>query len=256
MENEPLLYKVENKTAFFTINREEKRNSLTPRAITLFLEYLEKARNDDQVNSICITGAGDKAFCTGAELGDAMAGGQDDAFRDYAALLETLSAFPKPVVGRVNGFCLAGGMGLMLACDLVVAVETAQFGTPEVNVGLFPMMIGALIFRNVSRKKAMEMILLGERMGAEEARKMDMINRVVPGGDLDDAVERILAKLNAKSPIGMKMGKEAFSGMAEMELGQALEYLSGKLREVAMTEDAKEGITAFMEKRKPVYRGR
>ncbi len=152
---------------------------------------------------------------------------------------------------RVNGACMAGGMGLMLACDIVIAKNDAKFGTPEVNVGLWPMMIGALIFRNVLRKKAMEMILLGERLTADQALNMGLITRVVLPEELDEEVTQILKTLTAKSPIGMKIGKEAFYAMADMPLEEAVDFLSGKIAEVAATEDAREGITAFIEKRKP-----
>jgi enoyl-CoA hydratase/carnithine racemase len=144
----------------------------------------------------------------------------------------------------------------MLACDIVIASETAKFGTPEVNVGLWPMMIGAVIFRNALRKKAMEMVLLGERFGAEQAVKMGLITRAVPRDKLEEEVSRVLQSLAQKSPIGMKIGKEAFYAMADMPFEQALDFLSGKIAEVAATEDAKEGITAFIEKRKPVFKGK
>lgn len=256
MEDTPLLYSVEDHIATFTINREPRRNSLNHEAIRLFLKHLDEAEKDNEVYAICITGAGDKAFCTGAELGSAMTGDGQDAFADYAGLLKKMAGYSKPVVGRIRGYCLAGGMGLMLGCDLVIASDDARFGTPEVNVGLFPMMIGALIFRNVRKKKAMEMVLLGERMDAKSALEMGLINRVVPTASLDNEVNSVLRSLTEKSPIGMRIGKEAFYAMADMPLEEALDYLSGKLMEVAGTEDAKEGITAFIEKRKPNFTGK
>jgi enoyl-CoA hydratase/carnithine racemase len=147
-------------------------------------------------------------------------------------------------------------MGFMLACDIVIAADDAKFGTPEVNVGLWPMMIGALIFRNVLQKKAMEMILLGERMTAQEALAMGLITRIVPVGNLDEEVKNVLKTLVSKSPIGMRIGKQAFYGAANMPLKDALNYLSDKLKEVVSTEDAREGITAFIEKRPSVFTGR
>ncbi|MCP4138100.1 MAG: enoyl-CoA hydratase [bacterium] len=256
MSEEHLLYTVENNIGYVTINREAKRNSLSAQAISLFLEYLDQAESDSEVRAIMVTGAGDRAFCTGAELGDSMSGDGKETFANYAKLLNRLYSFPKPTVARIKGYCLAGGMGFMLACDIVIASDDSKFGTPEVNVGLWPMMIGALIFRNVMRKKAMEMMLLGERMSADEALAMGLITRVVPAASLEDAVNAVLKTLAAKSPIGMKIGKNAFSGMEGMPVEEALKYLSGQLAEVASTEDAREGITAFIQKREPVFQGK
>jgi enoyl-CoA hydratase/carnithine racemase len=259
MNESHLLYRVEDDIAYFMINRERQRNALSVEALNLFLEHLDDAERDESVRVICITGAGDRAFCSGADLGGGMGkSGQDgmEAFKNYARLLKRLNGFPKPTVARVNGSCVAGGTGLMLACDIVIATDTAKFGTPEVNVGLFPMMIGALIYRNVLRKKAMEMVLLGERLTAHEAREIGMITRVVPPGDLDDEVKKVLRALAKKSPIGMKIGKEAFYAMADMPFEEALDFLAQKLAEVAATEDAVEGITAFIEKREPVFKGK
>jgi enoyl-CoA hydratase/carnithine racemase len=144
----------------------------------------------------------------------------------------------------------------MLACDIVIAADNAKFGTPEVNVGLFPMMIGALIYRNVLRKKAMEMVLLGERFTAEQALEMGLVSRVVPADELDAEVDATLQKLAGKSPIGIKIGKEAFYAMADMPFEAAVDFLAGKIAEVASTEDAWEGITAFLEKRPPIFKGK
>ena len=251
-----VLYRLEDHVAHITINRDEQRNTITVEAIALFLSYLDRAEADQAVRAVLITGAGEKAFCTGAQLGDGVSAEGKKAFEDYARLLKRLATFPKPTVARVKGFCLAGGMGFMLACDIVIASEDSRFGTPEVNVGLWPMMIGALIFRNVPRKKAMEMILLGERLDAQAALDMGLITRVAPVDKLDGEVNTILQNLAAKSPIGIKLGKQAFQESAEMSLEEALDKLAMKFLAVASTEDAREGITAFIEKRKPKFTGR
>ena len=256
MSESPLLYSVENNVAHLTINRETQRNAISLETIDLFLKYLDTAETDENARVILISGAGEKAFCSGADLGGAADGTIQQGFKRYAGLLTRLSGYPKPVVARVNGACMAGGMGLMLACDIVIAKHDAKFGTPEVNVGLWPMMIGALIFRNAMRKKAMEMILLGERLTAEQALEMGLITRVVPSDELDREVTQIVQNLAAKSPIGMKIGKEAFYAMADMPFEEAVDFLSGKIAKVAATEDAREGITAFLEKRKPEFKGK
>ncbi len=258
MSEGELFYRVEKNVGYFTINREAKRNSISPDVITSFLKYLDEAEADAEVRAVCVTGAGDRAFCSGADLGGAIEGGETGAsgFSYYAKLLKRIASFPKPTVARVNGYCLAGGMGFMLACDIVIATKDAKFGTPEVNVGLWPMMIGALIFRNAPRKKAMEMILLGEKLGADKAVEMGLITRAVPRDKLDDEVGGVLAGLAGKSPIGMKIGKDAFYKSAHLPLDEALDYLAERLVEVTATEDAVEGITAFIQKRPPLFKGK
>ncbi len=259
MQDDHLLYDVKDHIAYFTINRQQQRNAISVSALALFHAYLDQAENDGNVRVLCITGAGDKAFCSGADLAGNIGNNASAAlaaFKSYARLLKRLSGFSKPTVARVNGACIAGGTGFMLACDIVIASSKATFGTPEVNVGLFPMMIGALIFKNVLRKKAMEMVLLGEKITASQALDMGLITRMVEPEKLDTAVNEILTALAAKSPIGMKIGKNAFYTASDMPFEQALDFLADKLAEVASTQDAVEGITAFLEKRPPVFVGK
>lgn len=260
MEKKDLIYQLKNAVAWISINRTSQRNAISIQAIDLFLNALEQAQKDSNVRAVCITGIGDKAFCSGADLSGSM--NTDDkktvqeSFQKYSDLLFKLSTFPKPTVAKINGYCLAGGTGFMLASDIVIARSDTKFGTPEVNVGLFPMMIGALIFRNVPRKKAMEMILLGEKLSANQALDMGMLTRIVPYEQLDYEVDQVLKKLCEKSPLSIKMGKKAFIEAEQKPLKDAIAFLSQKLLEVASTEDAIEGISAFLEKRPPVFKGK
>jgi len=225
--------------------------------MTEFLAHLDRAESDDEVRVVCIAGAGG-TFCAGADLGGAF--NQDEegflpGAREFARLLARLAGFGKPTVAKVHGPCLAGGLGLMLACDIVVAADEAWFSAPEVNVGIFPMMVGALLFRNVGRKKAMELVLTGRRVAAAEAEAMGLITQVVAAAALDSRVEETVALLGEKSPSALRMGKEAFHAMADMPFEEAMDFLCGELGRVVATEDAAEGMAAFREKRKPRFGG-
>ena len=257
--NDDLLYEVRNATAFMTINRESRRNAISQEMITAFLDYMDKAKQDEDVRAVCITGAGEKAFCAGADLTVTLAIEGEERLsgpKNYAQLLKKMAHFGKPLVARVNGPCLAGGLGLMLSCDIVIARKDAFFCTPEVNVGIFPMMIGALLYRNVGRKKAMDMVLTGRRIPAPEAEIMGLISRAVEPERLDDEVQETLKTLTSKSPVGNRIGKEAFWAMIDMPFEQAVDYLCEALGRVISTEDAKEGMMAFIEKREPKFEGK
>lgn len=249
----PLIYDLSNHIATLTINRPERRNALNAELIELLLDRLDAAAADPEVRVVVLTGAGERAFCAGADLGGGV-GGQGTTH--YADLLKKIVHFPKPTVARVNGYCLAGGMGLMLACDIVIAHGEAQFGTPEVNVGLWPSMISALIYRNILPKHALPMILLGERFGVRKAFEMGFLSEVVAVEELDQRIHEIAGALAAKSPIGMRLGKASYVAMQGMPLDEALDFLSKELTKVAATADAAEGIAAFMEKRKPNFTGK
>ncbi len=257
MSNGDIVYEVKQAAARMTINREARGNAISLELIDQFLRHLDKAEADEEVRVVCITGAGEKAFCSGADLATSFTG-QDYVVgaRKYVTLLKRMAAFPKPLVARVNGNCLAGGLGLMLSCDMVYAREGAKFGTPEVNVGLFPMMIGALIFRNCLRKKALEMIYTGRMISATEAEKMGLITRALPPDQFENAIEETLMTVAAKAPLAIKIGRSALASAEDRDLESALDYLCFRLGEVIETEDALEGLTAFMEKRKPVWKGR
>ena len=256
---EDLLCEIRENTAFLTINRESRRNALSREMISAFLDRLERLERDPDVRAVCITGAGDKAFCSGADLAVTLSGVQEDRLtgpRKYAALLKNMAAFGKPLVARVNGSCLAGGLGLMLSCDIVIARDDASFFTPEVNVGIFPMMVGAMLYRHVGRKKAVDMVLTGRRISAPEAERLGLITRAVEPERLDQEVEETLRTLTSKSPIGTRIGKEAFRTMSDMPFDEAVDYLCEALGRIISTEDAQEGMKAFLEKRQPVFKGK
>jgi enoyl-CoA hydratase len=257
--SEDLLYEVKDGTAFLTINREARRNAISQEMITAFTDYLDKADRDEDVRVVCITGSGEKAFCSGADLAVTLAGEKEERLagpRNYAELLKRMAGFGKPLVARVNGPCLAGGIGLMLSCDIIIARNDTFFRTPEVNVGIFPMMVGALLYRNVGRKKAIDMVLTGRKIPAPEAESMGLITRTVEPEQLNDEVGETLQLLASKSPIGLRIGKEAFHAMGDMPFEEAVDYLCEALGRAISTEDAMEGMTAFIEKRKPNFKGK
>ena len=257
--SEDLLYEVRDRTGFLTINCEYKRNAIDQKMITGFVDYLDKIDRDESVHAVCITGEGEMAFCSGADLTTKLGRESEDPLsgpKKYATLLKRMARFGKPLVARVNGPCLAGGIGLMLSCDIVIARNDTFFCTPEVNVGLFPMMIGALIYRNMGRKKAMDMVLTGRRILAPEAEALGLISRAVDPECLDEEVQETLKILTSKSPIAMRMGKEAFRNMSDMSFENAVDHLCEALGMVMFTEDAAEGMMAFRQKRKPRFKGK
>jgi len=256
-ETKDLLFEVDHAVGIITLNREEKRNAINGEIIELFNKYLDEIENNPAIRVVLITGAGDKVFCSGADLGGAIGGGTPvDSAMHYAKLLQRMTNFSKPMVAKLNGHCLAGGMGLMLACDIVYAKENIKIGTPEVKVGLFPMMIGALIFKNANRKKALEMIYTADLLPPEKAEQMGLITRVYQADELDQAVDSCLAKICRNAPLAIQLGRQAFAEVEDMPFEKALERLCHKLGEVIQTEDAMEGLAAFMQKRKPEWQGK
>ena len=257
MSDPDLLFDVRDHVAWLVLNRPSRGNAISLAMLDLFDGCLDRAQADPEVRALCITGAGDRAFCSGADLGTAHeGGGLLAAARKYASLIERLQGFPKPIVARLNGHCLAGGMGLMLSCDIVYAHAGIRIGTPEVKVGLFPMMIGALIFRNATRKKALEMIYTAEPISAADAEQMGLVTRVLDQEDLDRAVEKTLSRICANAPLAVQRGRKALAAATEMGLSEALAYLCEELGELAKTEDAAEGVAAFRERRAPRWKGR
>ncbi len=244
--------------ARITLNRPEKRNPIGPQTVGELVHALAAAKADDSINVVVLTGAG-KAFSAGGDL-SAMAGGSGESSdippASLVELLTRMHAMGKPIIAMVNGHALAGGMGLMVACDLVVASDQATFGTTEVRVGLWPMMITAEITRNIGRKKTLELMLTGERIDAAEAVRIGLINKVVPHADLEAETLKLAMTIAERSPAVIKKGLHAFYATQDQPLGEALPYLEAELAKVLALEDAREGLMAFLQKRKPVFKGR
>jgi enoyl-CoA hydratase/carnithine racemase len=255
-----VLYEAAGGVARITIDRPDRRNAINPEVVRGIAEALDRAERDDDVRAVVLTGTGDKAFCAGGDLGGMSQAdgkvGEHFLRAEVGDLFTTMRESPLPIVARVNGHALAGGFGLMLACDLVVAADDAQIGTPEVNIGLWPFMISAIIQRDVPRKVALDMMLTGRRMPVAEGERWGFVNKVVPRGELDTAVTELASKLASKSPLIVGLGKRSFYRAEDMDTAGALNYLAGMLTVCLSSEDTIEGVTAFIEKRAPEWKGR
>jgi enoyl-CoA hydratase/carnithine racemase len=261
-----VLYDVAAGVARVTINRPERRNAMSYDVMTGLRDAMARAKADDAVRVVVLTGAGDRAFCAGADLGGGTGGGgigdttsaaqSHDGRGLLAALFRDLWALGKPVIARVRGFALAGGFGLACACDFIVASDDATFGTPEINVGLWPYMITVPLLRSMPPKKALELMATGRRVDAVEAERIGFVTRVVAVDQLDAAVDELATALASKSPVIMRWGRDSFYRVLEMDADAALAYLQSMLTVTALTEDSAEGVAAFAEKREPKWKGR
>jgi enoyl-CoA hydratase len=255
-----LLYEASAGVARVTINRPERRNAMSFAVMQGLRDAIEHARADDDVRVVVLTGAGDQAFCAGADLtGIAQNAGAAAAHEGrglLAELFRDMWSLGKPIVARVRGYALAGGFGLACACDLVVAADDAVFGTPEINVGLWPYMITVPLLRSMPAKTALDLMMTGRRVSAAEGARLGFVQRVVPIAELDEAVDALTAELAAKSPLIMRWGRDAFYRVLEMDADAALSYLQGMLTVTTQTEDTAEGVAAFAEKRAPQWKGR
>ncbi len=259
--SDKVLYAVDERgVATITLNDPETRNALSPEMLDGLLAGFARARDDDAVRCAVLASSHERTFSSGANLGGfaadaALVHKHFDSAR-FAELFRLIGELHKPTICAARGHVLAGALGMALACDLVLASEQASFGTPEISVGAFPFMIMALIYRNVPRKKASELLLLGERLSAQDALAAGLVNRVVPDGDLDGWVADWAGKLAGASPVIMRLGKEAMRRQLDMPLDDALDYLRAQLTLAMSTEDIVEGVGAFFEKREPVWKGR
>jgi enoyl-CoA hydratase/carnithine racemase len=247
-------YAVDGAVATITINRPDRRNALTWDLVGALRRRVADAAGDRAVRVVVLTGAGDRAFCAGADLGG-MAGADTVAMHtargQLAGLFGDLWSLGKPTIARVRGFALAGGMGLALSCDLVVAADDAVFGTPEIDVGLWPFMITVPLVRSMPPKRALELMMTGRRVGAHEAAAIGFVTTVVDVDALDDAVAALAATLAAKPPGAMRLGRDSFYAVHDAAAADALAQLHAVLGVAADSDEATEGLAAFAEKRPP-----
>jgi len=255
-----ITYEVAGHVATITLDDPETRNSLSDQLLSELIAALSLARDDYAVRVVVLASSHEKVFSAGGNL--AAFGGESGTVEKFTGAelfvdcFKLLGELGKPSIVAARGHVLAGSLGLALACDLIIASDRATFGTPEITVGLFPFMIMALIYRNVPRKKTNEMLLLGERLTAEAAREAGIVNKVVPQGEFDEAVAEWAGMLAAKSPLIMRLGKDAMWRQMDMPLAEGLDYLRSQLAIELSTEDAIEGVKAFFEKREPEWKGR
>jgi len=237
-----------------TLNRPDKRNPIGPSTCGELVAALTALKSKADVRVVILTGAG-AVFSAGGDL-SAMQGVAGGPSATLVELFTTMHEMGKPIIAMVNGHALAGGLGLMVACDLVLAADNAQFGTTEIAVGLWPMMITAELTRSVGRKKTLEMMLTGRKMSAAEAVDCGLVNRAVPPAELEAETMKLATEISERSPAALRLGLHAFYRSQDMELEPQLRFLQAELGRVLALEDAAEGIAAFLGKRKPVWKGR
>ncbi len=247
-------------TQWITINRPERRNAINLEVVSLIHQYLLEAQQDHSIRAIVLTGIGDKAFCAGADLNpntEGRAFGVDFSNPTHYIinLFKAIEDCRLPIIARINGAAMAGGFGLLCACDMAIAADDVKFGTPESKVGVVPMMILTYMLRLVPRRKLMEMSITGEPFDAATALDMGIINYAVPRDQLDTKLNEFIGTITNKSPTAIRLFKQAFHAMQDMELRQAFEYAQVMVPNMASTQDAMEGMMAFAEKRSPNWTG-
>jgi len=256
----PVLVERRGAVTWITINREPRRNALNEEVVRTIDQAIATAQVDGQSRAIVITGAGDKAFCAGADLAKNV---QGFAFAvDFARprhyivdLFKRLQECTLPVIARVNGHVMAGGFGLLCACDMAIAADDIRIGTTEAKIGVTPMMILPYMLRVLPPRRLQEMCITGEQFSAAEALEWGVVNYVVPRADLDAKLDWLLARITDKSPTAIRLGKQAYNAMRDMSLRESLEYAQAMVPVMSSTQDAKEGMAAFQEKRTPNFTG-
>ncbi|MET0443688.1 MAG: enoyl-CoA hydratase/isomerase family protein [Pseudorhodoplanes sp.] len=259
MANDTVILEKKGAALWITINRPEKRNAMNADVIAGIADGYRQAHDDADVRAIVLTGAGEKAFCAGADLansGSAFAQDFSKPNGDLADLMRLSQNATKPAIARINGVCMAGGMGLLCMTDMAVAADTAIFGLPEVKVGVFPMQVLALLQSIAPRRRVNEWCITGEPFDARTAQDAGLLNHIVPAAELDAKVEWLIARITDKSPTAIRRGKYAMRAIAAMSFDESIAYLESQIAILSMTEDAKEGLKAFAEKRKPVWPGK
>ena len=260
MSYDTITFRLDDGIATIALDQPETRNALSNEMLGELLDALAAVHADEHARCLVLTSTHESVFSSGGNLtgfsADEPLVAKHIANERFPAVFRALGELGKPSICAANGHVLAGALGLALACDLIVASDRARFGTPEINVGLFPFMIMALIYRNVGAKKTAELMLLGEQVSAAEAERIGIVNRVVAAGELDAAVAEWASRLASRSPVLMKLGKDAMYRQQDMALGEAIDFLRAQLTLAFSTEDIQEGVRAFFEKRAPQWKGR
>jgi len=251
-----IIYETSDGVAKITINR-PPLHVLNTETIEEMIRAFEDANKDDTVMAVIITGSGDRAFCAGVDIKDHLLGKVDKTLELFHKMFHVLVDLQKPTVAVVDGFALGGGCELVMACDLAVASERAQFGQPEIKVGAIPTVASALLPKLIGRKNALELIFTGDSISAKEAQQIGLINKVVPPDKLVEATNELMNELKEKSPIVLKLVRQAVYQGLHLDFKKALDGVTNiYLNQLIRTEDAVEGLKAFLEKRKPVWKGK
>ena len=259
MSNLDLLIETKKQVQWITINRPDVRNALNDKVLNGIRDGVQQAMDNPDIRAIVLTAAGNRAFCAGGDL--KRGGGKVFDFNvsslesPMISLFKLMETCNIPVIGRINGHVMAGGMGLLCACDMAITTDRALFGTPETKIGLFPMMILTYMLRIIPRRKLLEMCITAEPVKAQEALSLGLVNHVVPEEELDTKVNEMLDLIVTRSPTAIKMGKHAFHAMQDMSIHEAFDHAQMVIPLMSMTDDAKEGFASFNEKRAPDFPG-